>query len=142
MLRNDIIKKSRIDRKAYEMFVILGSVYDSIIKVDNLDLKTTNNEDDIAIARVIRNNLISLNEIDFDFFSEVMDLIAFLDRTAIFEREEYTANEIISYIKSILDKMYVQFDWYKEVKGVEMTQEEIVELLNYDCDFEAFANVG
>lgn len=141
MLRNDIIRSGKADRKSYEMFVLLGSIYDAMVKVDDLDSKVVNNDEDIAIATAIRNTLISLNEIEFDFFGDVMNLIDFLDRTAVFERQPYTGNEIIKCITNILDKMAVQFSWYHEVLGQPMTQEEIVELLAYDCDLETLARI-
>lgn len=141
MLRNDIIKSSKSDRKAYQLFVILGSIYDEITKVGNLDAKVVNNDDDIVIATAIRNSLISLNDIDFNFFREVMDFIIFLDKTAVFEREEYTGNDIVTIISNILEKMKAQFSWFKDVAGQPMSQEEIKELLSYDCDLESLANV-
>jgi hypothetical protein len=147
MLRRDIIKKSIVDRKAYELFVLLGGMYDTIMHEVNdngasLDDASVNDDNDAKYIRVIRNALVTLNEIDFTFFSEVMDLIDFFDKTAVFERQSYTGNEAINHITSILDKMYVQFEWYKDIKGMEMSNEEIVELLSYDCNLDEFVQVA
>lgn len=143
MLRNDIIKKSKADRKAYELFVLLGGMYDAIMyEVNNngtsLDAASVNDDNDTKYIKVIRNAFVTLNDIDFTFFSEVHSFIDFLDRTAIFDRQAYTGRETITHITNILDKMYVQFEWYKDVKGVQMSNEEIVELLGYDCNLNDF----
>lgn len=143
MLRNDIITRSKTDRKAYELFVLLGLLFDGIKEhVSNptndttLDSLLTNNDDDVRYATSVRNNLISLNEIKFDFFNEVMDFIGFIDKTAVFEREEYCVRDLIHNITAILDKMAGQFSWYKEVMGQPMSHKEVVDLLAYDCDLE------
>lgn len=137
MLRNDIIRKSKTDRKAYELFVLLGGLYDSIDKT-NIDTVQIAENGEEKVARVLRGTLITLNDINFSFFHEIMCFIDFLDETSVFGRRPYSDSEIIKHITDILDKMYVQFSWYKEVTGQPMTNEEIIELLNYDCDLEDF----
>ena len=137
MLRNDIIRKSKTDRKAYELFVLLGGLYDSIDK-ENLNTAQVAEDNEVQVARVLRGTLITLNDVNFTFFHEIMVFIDFLDDTAVFSKRPYTDSEIVKCITNILDKMYVQFSWYKEVTGQPMTNEEIVELLNYDCDLEDF----
>ncbi len=143
MLRNDIIKKSKADRKAYELFILLGGMYDAIMHEVNenslsLDEETTNDSIDIKYMRVIRNALVTLNDVEFTFFSEVMNFIDLLDKTAGFERRPYTGNEVVKGITNILDKVCYQFSWYREVIGIPMSNEEIVELLSYDCDINEF----
>lgn len=136
MLRNDIIKKSKSDRKAYELYVLLGGIYDSIDKTNNTVQVAEDNE--IQVARVLRGTLITLNDVRFSFFHEIMTFIDFLDETAVFNRRPYTDSEIVKHITDILDKIYTQFSWCKEIAGQPMTNEEIIELLNYDCDLEDF----
>lgn len=137
MLRNDIIKKSKSDRKAYELYVLLGGIFDSI---DNSDLNAVQvaEDNEVQVARVLRGTLITLNDINFTFFHEIMTFIDFLDETTVFGRRPYSDLEIVKHITDILNKIYVQFSWCKEIAGQPMTNEEIIELLNYDCDLEDF----
>ena len=136
MLRNDIIKKSKADRKAYELYVLLGGIYDSIDKTNSTVQVAEDNE--VQVARVLRGTLITLNDVSFSFFHEIMTFIDFLDETAVFNRRPYTDSEIVKHITDILDKIYTQFSWFNEIAGRPMTNDEIIELLNYDCDLEDF----
>lgn len=137
MLYNNIIKKSKSDRKAYEIFVLLGVLYDSTKENVNLDAVQTTEDDEVQFMKVLRGTLISLNDIKFEFFSDIMKLIDFIDKTSIFG-ETYTARQFIDIIENILNKLYCQFDWCKDIAGIQMTNEEILELLDYDCDIEDF----
>lgn len=139
MLRQDIIKKSKADRKAYELFVLLGGMYDAVIKEEaDLDEMTSADKGEDIIMRVIRGSLITLNDVKFDFFHEIMTMIDFIDETSVFGNRNYRPREFVNLIEDILVKMDKQFSWFGEVKGVEMTNEEILELLGYDLELSDF----
>lgn len=116
MLRTDIIRKSKTDRKAYELYVLLGGIYDSIDKT-NLNTVEVAKDDEVQVARVLRGTLITLNDTKFDFFHEIMVLIDFIDEIAVFNRKPYTYSEIVKHVTNILDKVYLQFSWCKEIAG-------------------------
>ena len=138
MLRQDIIK-SKADRKAYELFVLLGGMYDAVIKEEtDLDEMTSADKGEDILMRVIRGSLITLNDVKFDFFHEIMMMIDFIDETSVFGNRNYRPREFVNLIEDILVKMDKQFSWFGEVKGVEMTNEEILELLNYDLELTDF----
>ena len=139
MLRQDIIKKSKADRKAYELFVLLGGMYDAVIKEEtDLDEMTSADKGEDILMRVIRGSLITLNDVKFDFFHEIMMMIDFIDETSVFGNRNYRPREFVNLIEDILVKMDKQFSWFGEVKGVEMTNEEILELLDYDLELSDF----
>ena len=139
MLRQDIIKKSKADRKAYELFVLLGGMYDAVIKEEaDLDEMTSADRGEDILMRVIRGSLITLNDVKFDFFHEIMTMIDFIDETSVFGNRNYKPREFVNLIEDILVKMDKQFNWFREVKGVEMTNEEILELLDYDLELSDF----
>lgn len=139
MLRQDIIKKSKADRKAYELFVLLGGMYDAVIKEEtDLDEMTSADRGEDILMRVIRGSLITLNDVKFDFFHEIMTMIDFIDETSVFGNRNYRPREFVNLIEDILVKMDKQFSWFKDVKGVEMTNEEILELLDYDLELSDF----
>lgn len=139
MLRQDIIKRSKADRKAYELFALIGGMYDAIVKEEvDLDETTTADENEDVIMRVIRGSLITLNDVKFTFFHEIMMMIDFIDETSVFGNRSYRPREFVNLIEDILVKMDKQFDWFGQVKGVEMTAEEILELLDYDLELSDF----